>query len=88
MAAIQCQSTTASGKHSLASLEGSTNEAIKVSSQFPHTVPMLPKWYQDSLFQDSQDPYEGYGIEEIEDPYLDQGSFDKFILVKALVSLF
>ena len=31
---------------------------------------MPPNWYQDPLFQDSQDPYEGYGIEEIEDPYL------------------
>jgi hypothetical protein len=30
LAAIQCESASASGKHSLASSEGSTNEAIKV----------------------------------------------------------
>jgi hypothetical protein len=74
LAAIQCQSASASasGKgKSPASSEGSTTEAIKVSSQFPQSVPMPPNWYQDSLFQDSQDPYAGYGIEEIEDPYLD-----------------
>ena len=71
LAAIQCQSASASGKHSPASSEGSTNEAVKVSSQFPHSVPMPPNWYQDSLFQDSQGPYEGHGIEEVEDLYLD-----------------
>jgi hypothetical protein len=71
LAAIQCQSASASGKHSPASSEGSTNEAVKVSSQFPHSVPMPPNWYQDSLFQDSQDPYAGHGIEEVEDLYLD-----------------
>ena len=71
LAAIQCQSATASGKHSPASSEGSTNEAVKVSFQFPHPIPMPPNWYQDPLFQDSQDPYEGYGIEEVEDLYLD-----------------
>jgi hypothetical protein len=43
---------------------------------------MPPNWYQDS-----QDPYEGYGIEEIEDPYLNYGSTDKINLVKAIVSL-
>ena len=71
LAAIQCRSTTTSGKHSPASSEGSTNEAVKVSSQFPHPVPMPPNWYQDPLFQDSQNLYKGYGIEEVEDPYLD-----------------
>uniref|UniRef100_A0A2N9J5I8 Uncharacterized protein n=1 Tax=Fagus sylvatica TaxID=28930 RepID=A0A2N9J5I8_FAGSY len=50
LAAIQCQSATASGKHSPASSEGSTNEAAKVSSQFPHPVPMPLNWYQDPLF--------------------------------------
>jgi hypothetical protein len=40
LAAIQCQSASASGKHSPASSEGSTTEAAKVSSQFPHSVPM------------------------------------------------
>ena len=73
LAAIQCQSASASGKHSPASSEGSTNEVakVKVSSQFPQSVPMPPNWYQDSLFQDSQDPFEGHGIEEVEDLYLD-----------------
>jgi hypothetical protein len=44
LAAIQCQSASASGKHPPASSEGSTNEAtkVKVSSKFPHSVPMPP----------------------------------------------
>ena len=75
LAAIQCQSASASGKHSPASSEGSTTEAAKVSFQFPHSIPMPPNWYQDPLFQDSQDPYAGVGVEEvealIEDHYLD-----------------
>uniref|UniRef100_A0A2N9G272 Uncharacterized protein n=1 Tax=Fagus sylvatica TaxID=28930 RepID=A0A2N9G272_FAGSY len=78
LAAIQCQSAfaSASGKgKSPASSEGSTSEAIKVSSQFPQSVPMPPNWYQDPLYQDARDPYEGDGIEEvealIEDHYLD-----------------
>ena len=75
LAAIQCQSASASGKHSPASSEGSTTEAAKVSFQFPHSIPMPPNWYQDPLFQDSQDPYAGVGVEEvealIEDNYLD-----------------
>jgi uncharacterized protein with von Willebrand factor type A (vWA) domain len=45
LAAIQCQSASASGKHSLASSEGSTNEAVKVSSQFPQSILMPPNWY-------------------------------------------
>uniref|UniRef100_A0A2N9FYV9 Uncharacterized protein n=1 Tax=Fagus sylvatica TaxID=28930 RepID=A0A2N9FYV9_FAGSY len=78
LAAIQCQSASASasGKgKSPTSSEGSTTEAIKVSSQFPQLVPMPPNWYQDPLFQDAQDPYAEDGIEEvealIEDHYLD-----------------
>jgi hypothetical protein len=42
LAAIQCQSASANGKHSPAFSEGSINEAVKVSSQFPHSVPMPP----------------------------------------------
>ena len=78
LAAIQCQSASASasGKgKSPASSKGSTTEAIKASSQFPQSVPMPPNWYQDPLYQDAQDPYEGDRIEEvealIEDHYLD-----------------
>ena len=88
LAAIQCQSASASasGKgKSPASSKGSTTEAIKASSQFPQSVPMPPNWYQDPLYQDAQDPYEGAGIEEvealIEDHCLDLGPFGKLSLI-------
>jgi hypothetical protein len=52
MAAIQCQS--ASGKHFLASSEGSSNAKETVKLPYaPITFP--PNWYQDS-----KDPYDGY----------------------------
>jgi hypothetical protein len=64
MAAIQCQSASASGKHSPASSKGSTN--AKEAAKFPYDpVSMPPNWYQDSLFQDSQDPYDGYNVEDL-----------------------
>ena len=44
MAAIQCQSASASGKHSPTSLEGSTN--AKEVAQFPYPLaPMPSNWY-------------------------------------------
>jgi hypothetical protein len=54
MAAIQYQS--ASGKHSPASSEGSSN-----AKHLPYEpVSFPPNWYQDS-----QDPYDGYDIEDL-----------------------
>uniref|UniRef100_A0A2N9GYT6 Uncharacterized protein n=1 Tax=Fagus sylvatica TaxID=28930 RepID=A0A2N9GYT6_FAGSY len=56
MAAIQCQSASASGKHSPASSEGSSN-----AKQLPYKpVSFPPNWYQDF-----QDPYDGYDIENL-----------------------
>jgi hypothetical protein len=64
MAAIQCQSASASDKHSPASSEGSTN--AKKAAKFPYApISMPPNWYQDSLFQDSQDPYDRYNVEDL-----------------------
>jgi hypothetical protein len=61
-AAIQYQS--ASGKHSPASSEGSTN--AKKAAKFPYALVSMPSnWYQDSLFQDAQDPYDGYDVEDL-----------------------
>ena len=70
--ACQAASTSASGKgKSPASSEGSTTEMINLS-QF--SAPIKKTWYEESLFQDAQDPYIGEGIEEvealIEDQYL------------------
>ena len=62
LATIQYQSASASVKHSPASSEGSisnANEAAKFSYTYD-PVPMPPNWYQDPLFQDSQDPHDGY----------------------------
>jgi hypothetical protein len=66
LAAQACQavSASASGKgKSPASSEGSTTEMINLS-QF--STPMKKNWYEESLFQDAQDPYSGDGIEEVE----------------------
>uniref|UniRef100_A0A2N9IIS6 Uncharacterized protein n=1 Tax=Fagus sylvatica TaxID=28930 RepID=A0A2N9IIS6_FAGSY len=68
--ACQAASASASGKgKSPASSEGSTTEMINLS-QF--SAPMKKNWYEESLFQDAQDPYAG--IEEdqalIEEQYL------------------
>ncbi len=73
LATIECQAASAfaSGKgKSPASSEGSTIEARPVSSQFPPDAPMPPNWYQDSLFQDSQDPRNGYYY-DVEDLNID-----------------
>ena len=43
---------------------------------------MPPNWYQDPLFQDSQDLYDGYEVEEVEDLNLDGWSSDKFPINK------
>uniref|UniRef100_A0A2N9G0H9 Uncharacterized protein n=1 Tax=Fagus sylvatica TaxID=28930 RepID=A0A2N9G0H9_FAGSY len=68
--ACQAASASASGKgKSPASSEGSTTEMINLS-QF--SAPVKKNWYEESLFQDAQDPYAG--IEEdqtlIEEQYL------------------
>uniref|UniRef100_A0A2N9F062 Uncharacterized protein n=1 Tax=Fagus sylvatica TaxID=28930 RepID=A0A2N9F062_FAGSY len=56
--ACQAASASASGKgkspaKSSASSEGSTTEMVHLS-QF--SVPMKKNWYEDSLYQDAQDP--------------------------------
>jgi hypothetical protein len=59
MAAIQCQSASASDKLSPASSEGSSN--AKEVANLPYTLVTFPLvWYQDS-----QDPYEGYDAEDL-----------------------
>jgi hypothetical protein len=68
--ACQAASASASGKgKSPASSEGSITEMINLS-QF--SAPVKKNWYEESLFQDAQDPYAG--IEEdqalIEEQYL------------------
>ena len=63
-ATIQYQSASASGKHSPASSEGSTN--AKKTAKFPYAPVSMPSnWYQDSLFQDAQDPYDGYDVKDL-----------------------
>uniref|UniRef100_A0A2N9EIN9 Uncharacterized protein n=1 Tax=Fagus sylvatica TaxID=28930 RepID=A0A2N9EIN9_FAGSY len=58
--ACQAASASASGKgKSPASSEGSTTEMINLS-QF--SAPVKKNWYEESLYQDAQDPYAG--IEE------------------------
>ena len=55
-----------------ASSEGSisnANEAAKFSYTYD-PVPMPPNWYQDPLFQDSQDPHDGYYY-DVEDLNID-----------------
>ena len=57
--ACQAASASASGKgkspaKSPASSEGSTTEMVNLS-QF--SAPMKKNWYEDSLYQDAQDPY-------------------------------
>ena len=59
MAAIQCQSASASSKHSPASSEGSCNAKKNANLPYaPVTFPLV--WYEDS-----QDPYETYDIEDL-----------------------
>uniref|UniRef100_A0A2N9H851 Uncharacterized protein n=1 Tax=Fagus sylvatica TaxID=28930 RepID=A0A2N9H851_FAGSY len=68
--ACQAASAFASGKgKSLASSEGSTTEMINLS-QF--SAPVKKNWYEESLFQDAQDPYAGIEEDEalIEEQYL------------------
>jgi hypothetical protein len=59
-------SRVTSGKHSPASSEGSTN--TKEAAKFPHDP--VPNWYQDSLYQDAQDPRDGYYY-DVEDLNID-----------------
>uniref|UniRef100_A0A2N9H8N5 Uncharacterized protein n=1 Tax=Fagus sylvatica TaxID=28930 RepID=A0A2N9H8N5_FAGSY len=72
LAAQACQvasiSTSGKGKSS-ASSEGSTTEMINLS-QF--SAPVKKNWYEESLFQDAQDPYAGIEEDEalIEEQYL------------------
>ncbi len=68
--ACQAASASASGKgKSPASSEGSTTEMINLS-QFSALV--KKNWYEESLFQDAQDPYAGIEEDEalIEEQYL------------------
>ncbi len=58
MVAIQC-CQSASGKHSPASSEGSTT--AKEATKLPYaTITFPPNWYQDF-----QDPYDGYDVEDL-----------------------
>jgi hypothetical protein len=51
--------TSASGKHSPASFEGSSN--AKETAKLPYAPVTFPlNWYQDS-----QDPYDGYDVEDL-----------------------
>ena len=57
-------SASASDKgKSPASSEGSTIEMINLSQL---SVPIKKTWYEESLFQDAQDPYAEDRIEEVE----------------------
>ena len=73
--AYQAASASSSGKgKSLAksptSSEGSTTEMVNLS-QF--SAPMKKNWYEDSLYQDAQDPYAGIEEDEalLEEQYLE-----------------
>jgi hypothetical protein len=58
MVAIQC-CQLASGKHSPASSEGSTT--AKEAAKLPYApITFPPNWYQDF-----QDPYDGYDVEDL-----------------------
>uniref|UniRef100_A0A2N9EL05 Uncharacterized protein n=1 Tax=Fagus sylvatica TaxID=28930 RepID=A0A2N9EL05_FAGSY len=68
--ACQAASASASGKgKSPASSKGSTTEMVNLS-QF--SAPMKKNWYEESLFQDAQDPYAGIEEDEalLEEQYL------------------
>ena len=75
LAAKECQAASAStsgNRKYPASSKGSTTEARPVSSQFPQDVPMPPNWHEDPLYQDSQDPRDGYYYDvDVEDLNID-----------------